>query len=171
MNVPRFSIRTLIALVTLAAVGCAALANPTDLWASAVFSGTLLILAAALLAAIARRSVGAVGFIACGAAYLGLILAPGAETNVVPHLLTSKGLVELEKSWHPPPQPTSVPANAPTVIPPGQGPFFASFTNDIFATWGSRFQRIGHCLFALLFAAVGGLLAAWLCARKQKAAH
>jgi hypothetical protein len=38
MTRPRYTLKTIFALFTLAAVGCAALVNPTELWVSAVFS-------------------------------------------------------------------------------------------------------------------------------------
>ena len=160
-----FTLRILFAVVTVAAIGCAALAKPTDLWASVVFSGTLGLLVIALLVAVARRSTGAVGFALCGCAYLGLILAPGAETNIVPNLVTSKVLVEAESHWHPS---TSIPLRVTYRI----RSYLKSTTNPLMttttippatATWQtSPFQRIGHCLFALLFAIVGSVVARWL---------
>ncbi len=147
----RFSLRGLFAVVTVAAIGSAALANPTDLWASVVFSGTLGLLVVALLVAVARRSAGAIGFALCGGVYLGLILAPGAETNIVPNLVTSKVLAGLDTWWHP------SEIDAYKILPSG------GFIGSIDPTWPNHpFQRIGHSLFALLFAIVGSVIARWL---------
>jgi len=159
MSKPRFSLKTILAVVTLAAVGCAALANPTGLWASVVFSGTLLVFFCATVAAFSRRA--AIPFAVFGWGYLALILLPAeADKTIVPHLITSKGLVELESWWYSPPQPTR-----DLAIAPG-GPVLAFFIEP---TWNSSpFQRIGHCLFALIFAALAAMVAGWLAARRNR---
>jgi hypothetical protein len=169
----RFSLRWLIALVTVAGVVSAALANPTQWWASGVFSGTLVLLCVALLVAVARRGearAAALGFAICGAFYLGLILAPGAETNIEPFLLTSKALHEAEARWYPDVRMSVNPpgvlrqrirfningTNSYSLISPGQTAAFSPPGWQI-----SSFQRVGHCLWALLFAASGSFVSRW----------
>jgi len=133
----RFSLRWVIALVTIAAVGCAALANPTDLTASFVSSGTFVIIACSVVFAFKRQTAAAVVFSLCGVAYLG-ILAPGGESNISLDVPTERALQFLDVRLY------GYPAS----------PF-------------SPFQRIGHCLLALLFAAIGGFLAGWLGTRER----
>ncbi len=167
----RFTLRGLFAVVTVAAIGCAALANPTDLWASVVLSGTLGLLIIALLVAVARRGaarVGANGFALCGCAYLGLILAPGAGTNIVPNLVTSKVLVEAESKWPPAVSLDKLIAAISRRVQPGSlKPIWIS-TASYTDRQTSPFQRIGHSLFALLFAIVGSVVTRWLWAGEAR---
>ena len=159
----RYSLRGLFAIVTVAAIGSAALANPTDLWASVVFSGTLGLLVVALLVAVARRSAGAIGFALCGGAYLGLILAPGAATNIVPNLVTSKVLVEIEPRQRTAVTGTFQPASTPNVSGNIVWAYTLAGASQGLQNWqATPFQRIGHSLFALLFAIVGSVVARWL---------
>lgn len=178
----RFTLRGLLITVTVAAIGSAALANPTDLWASVVFSGTLALLMFYLLLAVVRRGAAravAMGFVLCGGAYLALVLVPGAETNIVPNLVTSRVLTEAETAWH-----NSTPSvssiSSPSSIPLApQGNILTGFggsptvrlwsmvNGQVFVPGGSNwstspFQRIGHCLWTLLLATLGCVAARFL---------
>jgi hypothetical protein len=159
MSKPRFSLKTVLGVVTLAAVGCAALANPTELWASVVFSATLLVFFCATVAAFSRRA--AIPFAVFGWGYLALILWPGSETNILPNLVTSKLLVYVEELHH---------IEDAVMISAGDNPFAYWSTGPEFRTdWeGSPFIRIGHSLFALSFATVGGMVAGWLSSRRDR---
>ena len=65
----RFSLASLLSVVLFAAVGCAALANATELWRQAIITLTVLTLMAVSLAAIAWR--GNSGHFAVGFAVTG----------------------------------------------------------------------------------------------------
>jgi hypothetical protein len=89
----RFSIRAVMGLVLIVAVGVAALRYPTDLVASLVLSATVLLVGVAILGAIFRR--GAPRAFYAGAAlfglgYLVLAFGPWCETAVRPKLVTTR---------------------------------------------------------------------------------
>ena len=51
----RFSLLTLLGVVLVAAVGSAALANPTEIWRQVIVTGTVGILLIAILRAVSKR--------------------------------------------------------------------------------------------------------------------
>ena len=96
----RFSLLTLLAVVLVAAIGSAALANPTDLWRQVIVSGTVGILAVATLAAVAKRSASpfAWGFAVIGWLYLALVF--GSVFGLRSHLLTEAAVGRLYELIH-----------------------------------------------------------------------
>src|SRR3954470_585194 len=91
----RFSIRGVMALVLIVAVGIAALRSATGWAASLGFTMTLLGLSLAIPFAANRRGPGRAfwsAFVAFGFGYLLLAFGPWCETSIRPRLLTTKML-------------------------------------------------------------------------------
>jgi hypothetical protein len=89
----RFSLWTMMAVVSVFAVACAAFRSATETWASAAFTLSLGVLLFAVLAALFRRGESRVfwlGFVCFGVPYLVLTFGPWFAANVRDHLLTSK---------------------------------------------------------------------------------
>src|SRR4051812_43582759 len=89
---PRISIAWGLAAIGFCGVAFAALRSPSYLWASLLFSATLLVLGVAALGATfscgSRRAFW-VGFLAFGSGYLALCYGPWAATVVRPQLATT----------------------------------------------------------------------------------
>ena len=100
----KFSLRTLIAITSLAGVACAALAKPSEDWLTVVVSLTAAVLAIQLLrlsvlSGAARAS--AAGWLLFAASYLALVLGPWTREHVGPSLLTSQALQAAQTRWFP----------------------------------------------------------------------
>ncbi|MBI3463189.1 MAG: hypothetical protein HY000_09040 [Planctomycetes bacterium] len=110
----RFSLTSLMATVTLAALACVALRFASPLWAGAALMFTLTVLLVAVLGALFRRAEARafwLGMAVAGGAYLLLIFGPGFGNHVGARLLTT---VVLEYAR---------PIVVQTVSPPLQNPF------------------------------------------------
>lgn len=96
----RFSLLTLLGVVLVAAVGSAALANPTDTWCQVIVTGTVGILAAATLAATANRRASGFGrgFAVAGWLYVALVF--GGVFGLREHLLTEQAAGWLYERIH-----------------------------------------------------------------------
>lgn len=84
MKLLRVSIAGSMGIVLLAAVGFAALRNPTIVWASVLFTLTVMIFCSAILGAIAVRGPARLtwaGFAVFGWVYLGIAFGIGSESN------------------------------------------------------------------------------------------
>ncbi len=131
----RFSLSFLLLFVLVVALGCAALSYANEYWASAVLTVTLAALVLSVLAAVYRRGASRAfwaGFAIFGGCYLFLMYGPWfAELRM---LLATTKLVAYAQS--------KLQAEAPV------GTF------DL-ERW--YFEHIGHCLWALLLAGLGGL--------------
>jgi hypothetical protein len=91
----RFHLGTLVLVVLLVGVGLAALRESNENWDSGIFSLTLAVLSISVLLAIRRtdlRRAFWLGFALFGSAYLGLSLVPSIE----PRLVTTKMLAYLD---------------------------------------------------------------------------
>lgn len=161
----RFTIARVIAAIGFCGVGLAALRYASDWWASGVFSATLLSLAFAAAYAAQRRGPRRAfwaAFVAFGAGYLVLAFGPWCESAIRPRLVTAKLLDTLYPLLHPTPDPettvrvwdaaTGKPVTGVSFTPDGK--FVATGSPQTPAPRG--FQDIGHSLFALLLAAIGG---------------
>ena len=179
----RFKIRSIIGFIVICGVALAALKESTDLWEKGVFSVTLLILLVAALFAIHRRGASRafwLGFALFGSVYLGLSLIPAVEARLV----SSQGLAYLHSRL--PGQ--ALETYAFTVSTMGSGSSNTQLSTlalspsgsqlatgssngsvqvwdlsnaNFPATWGGapeNFVRIGHTLFALLLAWIGGIV-------------
>ena len=178
----RFHIGSLLILVLLLGVGFAALREANDLWDGIVLTAALCVLLVSVLYAIHRRDERRafwLGFALVGWGYLGLIAIPSIEAR----LLTTRALAYLDSKVPGRPitymvQPWGGPINnsgqgVTAVAFSPQGNLLAGSTNsaswNVYSTttgklvWSGggtteNFLRIGHSLFALILAWVGGKL-------------
>lgn len=162
----RFSIAGLMLSVAIAGAAFAALRADSPLAADATFSVTLGVLLLAILAVFYRggqRRAFWVGFAIFGWGYIALAFAPCFQTEVRPHLVTSR-LLDVAH---------------PHIIglPPGT---FAHFDNywladRVTGKWslvktgtGEAFDRTGHSLATLVLGLVGGMLGRCLFATRSR---
>ena len=188
----RFSLRQLLAFVAFVAVGCGGLIRPTVFLASLIFTATLVVLLAAVLAAVGRKGTARVfwiGFAIAGSGYLWMAHWADEESYTVSTqwrlqttgpLFTTKLLALAHEALHPPPpggfggmpggmggmgggggmfalplEPTAAPVFGQMAIPsPGSAATAAAYVTQM-----NAFMRIGHSLWALVFAYLGGQLA------------
>jgi hypothetical protein len=171
---PRVSISRLLAVVAFSAVGFAALANPTDLWASCLFSLALATFGLACLGAAFARGPSRAGFTGMatfGWGYLVLAFSPWFCAEVRPHLVTTWVIDNLS-----PPSLGILKCPDDDTVLPGAGNL--TYPVSGFQPWnsitpatapasaiGAR-ERIGHSIFAFVFAFMGGLAARLLAARR-----
>jgi hypothetical protein len=174
----RFSLLTLLGVVLVAAVGSAALANPTDTWRQVIVTGTVAILSVATLATVTKRSAFAAGFAVMG--WLYFVLAFSRVLNVREHLLTERAVVWLHGKVHhdisedlilpqlPGPGSPVVPLryDSPRLTPAA----FAGYNmSSPILSKVYNFAMIGRFLWTLLLATIGGLFASWLGRRRDRA--
>jgi hypothetical protein len=193
MNRVRISIAGLMGLVVLAAIGLAALIHPTRMVANGIFSLTLGLGFAAVVAAVASEGRGRsawIGAAICGWGYLALSLGPWFEGETGPHLITT-ALIDRSFDLLGPPngQPVMVlGASSGSAHPPGnwvrtkwdrpqdtfdlnrnasnQG-YFDRLAPPVFVPdVPYSFYRIAHSVCGLGAGLAGGLLA-WGLARKS----
>ncbi|HUT87912.1 MAG TPA: hypothetical protein VMY37_00305 [Thermoguttaceae bacterium] len=178
----RFSLRQLMAFVAFVAVGCGGLIRPSVYLASLIFTATLVMLLVAILAAVGRKGSARVfwiGFAIAGSGYLWLAHWADEESYTVSTdwrlqttgpLFTTKLLRLAHGALHPAPQ--GYPAGTgffALPLEPALAPVFGQMgvrsprpTPAAAATYETEldaFMRIGHSLWALLFAYLGGQLA------------
>jgi hypothetical protein len=178
----RFSLRQLLGLVTFVAIACGGLVRPSPTSASAIFTLTLAVLLVAVLAAVGRKGSQRafwIGFAIAGWGYLWLAHWPDDERYFTNRswelqtngpLLTTKLLRLAHNALHPPPDGGfggggffSIPVEQTGGPARALGLPFAQFSPprpmpvDYEANLNA-FMRIGHSLWALLFAYLGGLL-------------
>lgn len=169
----RFTIRGLIALVTLVAVAVAALRDGSAFWDSVTFSATLFILVSSILSAIhfsGRSRAFWIGFALCGSVYFGVSLLPEVRTR----LLTTRALaylgrlipsvrVDLTNNQDPEERSKVLMPNGSTR--PGVVLGIEGGTGKLYASRGGPseyFYPIGHSLWALVLGLLGGLLSRYL---------
>jgi hypothetical protein len=189
----RYSLAAMLIAVVVVSVGCAAITHPTPLWSQIVFTGVVVLLLAATVAAVVGGPRPfAAGLAIFGWGYLLLTSGPWAA-SVRPHLLTETALARLEPlvvdasaaNWQ-------VWRNSPVLYGGYGGDFFDVDNNDgrwttssslnintvnyaslpyslIAAGNGNPWLRqIGHSLWAILFGVAGGAAARLAAARKGK---
>jgi hypothetical protein len=165
MRLPRFTIAGLMGLVVVVAVGVAALRFASDLWAGILLMPTLGTLGAAVLAFHERT--GSLrswwrGFALFGWGYLVLAMGPWASEAIAPHLPTTAGLDALYARMHPDSEAQADLDVANTRL---RGGIVLATSNSA----PEPFLRVGHCLWALLVACVGGVVGRALHARGERA--
>ena len=158
----RASLAQLLGVVAVGGVSLAALHRADQTWAAAMFTAAAgAILVAILGAAFGRGPTRAfcAGFALFGAAYL--LLAYGEGTT---YLLLTTRLLQAAIQW---PGVWRAPLREPAVAVPG-GPGAVLPGQPIgemerFVRWNdsslTAFESVGHCVFALLAAVAGGLVA------------
>jgi hypothetical protein len=179
----RITIARLIAAIGFIGLGLAALRFATELWASLVFTSTLLVLALAATYAAQRRGPRRAfwsAFVAFGVGYMVLAFGPWCETAIRPRLLTTKVLDALYPLVTPGPEGTEAlwdyaTARRGTRFSP-DGRILHVWNPDPSvriwwwpdATRQARFQTIGHSLFALLPAVIGGTASRYFHAHRDE---
>jgi hypothetical protein len=143
---PRFrlTISGMSAVILVCAILLAAARSPNDLWSTAAFSASLLVLGVALIGALfarrARRTYWA-GFAVLGWGYMLIVFGPWCDTHIAPLLITRSvfELVHFRFQGDLPERPYV------RVIAPGLVMF--------------GYQQIAHSLTAVLLGLLGGTLA------------
>ena len=172
----QFSLRWLFGATAFVAVACTALLNATELWQSLFVSAMLATLVLSILLVVySRQSVRAfwVGFCVCGWAYYLLVSYYLDEKGVhiadpfkgKPSQLVSTRLLELAYQRAIPLVRTSGdPFMQPIPPPDGSNDSDEHRRMGLMANYPnfSCFVNIGHCLWTLLFAGVGGRIARFL---------
>jgi hypothetical protein len=193
----RFSIRTLMALVLVSAVGLAAIRNANELWAKVMTIVALAFVCVAVVWAIlrcGRERAWWLGFAVLGGVYLFVSFSPLRYRLGTTHLLeyvhakvAGSSIATFEISRF---DQNSIlyrivttdggvsertVANSVYYSTPGQD-FLVSMAPP--NRWRSMlpgavnfdaFQRVGHSLFALLAGLMGGTVAVWFYARRERA--
>ncbi len=185
---PRITIARLIAAIGFIGVCLAALRFATDWWASVVFTSTLLALALAATYAAQRRGPRRAfwsAFVAFGVAYMVLAFGPWCETAIRPRLATSKLLDTLFPLLHPTADTAVLHPSTDTAVrvwdaATGKPVRGVSFSPDgRVVGWNRKaaspqgpahghFQDIGHSLWALLLAAIGGTVSGYFYANRDE---
>jgi WD40 repeat protein len=192
----RFRIGTFLTLIIVLSVGFAALRESDDTWDSEIFTLTLGALLVSILLAIHRsekKRAFWLGFALLGAAYLGLSLVPSIESR----LITTKALAFLESrisdrpivisgrvwdTWSRNLGQNNQSINSTSIAFSPQGNLVASGNQGVIRVWdvsggnplgtwsgtAENFVRIGHSLFALIIALVGGRLSDYLYAKNRQ---
>jgi hypothetical protein len=166
----RFSIRALMASVVASAIGLAALRDANAMWAVIMLLVALSAIDAAILAAVlmpGRPRAWWAGFAAFSGGYLVAGLSPaGLE------LSTTRALGYVHSQVLKPPEAWSVPQVADSASPslaapsvPPVNPWRAALPG---AADLAAFERVGHSLFALLAGLVGGTVAVFVHARRER---
>jgi hypothetical protein len=187
----RFNIASLLVIILVLGVGFAALRESNDLWESALFTATIGILLVSVLLAVYRQGLPRafwLGFAVFGWSYLALAVLPAINAR----LITTKALSYIDSkvqsrgssavgatpywdSWSQNGQVQSAVfgLGGQPRIAGGQGQEWivdASTGQFVLTFRGSsaNFIRIGHSLFALLMAWLGGRLARRLSQRSSQ---
>jgi hypothetical protein len=155
----RVTISGLMIFILACGVGAAALANPTSVWDSIVFTATLLILTASIPLAVYRNRPFWLGFAVFGWSYLLAGLIPRVEAR----LLTTEALTRLDSlaaSGRAEVQ-LMVSSGGDHLVHGGQVRLWDARTGMLLPPGGAasaHFVQIGHGLFALLAGLAGGIM-------------
>jgi hypothetical protein len=172
----RLSIGHLLGVVGFCGIGFAALADPSELWASCLFTLALCVLGLICLGAAfgqgqRRASYAGAGFFGWG--YMLLAFGPWFASEVRPHLATTWVINNLPQRnpgigiLECPDDNTVVPGPPPSFPIGGFQRWAFSTPVTMPASFVDSRQRIGHCLFALIATLVGRIAAQSFVARSQ----
>jgi hypothetical protein len=164
-------------LVVVVAVAVAALRFASELWAGILLMLPLGVLGAAVLAFHERtgsRRVWWRGFALFGWGYVALAMGPWASEAIAPNLPTTAGLDTLYARMHPSAKDSdaidtfslssssiissTVTSTGTMLVGAGTPPRTLVFTGAVATPTPEHFRRVGHCLWALLVAGVGGVV-------------
>jgi hypothetical protein len=154
----RYSIRSLMAVVILAAIGLAALRNANELWAGLMLLVALATIGVTLLGTVisrGRERTWWAGFAFFAGGYLLLAEGPWFSPWLQPRLGTTHLLNELHSRLMPP-------VSGDTVEAQQVAAAMRAASLDVL-------QRLGHSLFALLVGLAGGIIAGRFHARTEGA--
>jgi hypothetical protein len=185
----RFSIRTLMAFVLVSAIGLAALRNANELWAGALLLVALAAAGAAVLGAIflrGREQAWWAGFALFSGGYLVAAICPVQSPLATTQMLIYIHPVVTSSETGPPVYPifwrqrAQALAKIERLKAEGRGPadaaldsamkLLANLNTQLAGTPNQdEFIRVGHSLLSLLAGLVGGMVARWFCARRERA--
>lgn len=156
----RLRIDTLLVLIIALGVGFTALRESNDTWDGGVFTLAMGALLVSILLAIhgtGERRAFWLGFALFGVAYLGLTLVPPIESR----LITAKLLAYIDSR--------SIPTG-PGTFDDYNGSVDLYVANNLqpYAPYLDHFLQIGHSLFALIAAFVGGRLSGYLYGKNRE---
>jgi hypothetical protein len=168
------SIAGLMALVGVVALGVFGLREGTEVWASATFMATAVLLLGAVLNVLhgrgARRATWG-GFALFGWAYLAWSFCPWSGMDAkAPPMVTAWMLDELNARIHPEPEYFPNPQySAPPTPPPNLyvSPMILAPGAVVWRGNVESYRQVGHCLCAVLLGGVGALWARIAYARGQ----
>ncbi|MBW3595727.1 MAG: hypothetical protein KY475_00465 [Planctomycetes bacterium] len=171
----RFSMAALLALVSFAAVGCAALIKSNELWRQTTITLTIGVLLTATLAAIIgradRRGV-ATGFALYGWAYI--LLSFVSPLGLRDDLLTNKSVAWLYQMAHENDSAVQASSPQPAIVYSLDGRLVVQGSGDAVRLWDAasrqqivagsvvsyeNFGDIGHSLWAIIVACLGAIAA------------
>ena len=170
----RFSIAGVMVVVLLLAVGFAGLRTASAIWASAVFTLTVTLLAGAMLGAVACRGPSRIAWLGFGVFGWTYLLAtfwlwPGPNGVSAPPFLTKALLDSFQPSLRTAgvitldPGPTGEMSTEPPPMPMSPRRFAGRIVNLL------HYRRIGHTLAAIVFGLLGALLGTLFSARSETA--
>jgi hypothetical protein len=154
----RFSIKTLMAVIVVSAIGLAVLRTANELSAGLMLLGAVAAVCVALMGAVILRGTdraSCAGFVFLGGIYLACAFAPWLSGEFQPIPGTSQILEDLFSQI----APLTTGGNTP---------------EEQSMAWIARqarlasFCQIGHCLFGLLAGLIGGTVAVWLYRRRLR---
>jgi hypothetical protein len=175
----RFPIAAVMLSILPIAVGLAALRDPSELWASSLFTATIMALLVSILGTVARRGAARMaflGFALFGSSYLVLAFGPWPWINpdglrpppLVTRILLDRlrageaGLasnwkdIRLNAQWYGQfPQLASSPADL-TIVPPPSGTVTAGSLNLLFDI--SPYKQVAHLVMALVAGVLGAIV-------------
>ena len=166
MNPATFGIRHLLVLIFLVAFATVSLVFATQLWASVWFStSATLVLLATSLAILSSRKAFCVGFAVFGCGYWLALYFSGLSADHTPpsRRLESPMITTQFLSWS---YDNVLPTihDEPKPLFDGNG---APMNKTRYPTFSS-FVRVGHSLFSLAFAILGGVVTRWFVASESR---
>jgi hypothetical protein len=175
----QFSLRTLLIGVVAASLALAAMRYSTSAWTTGVVTVTILLLIASTALAFSSRIDRRpfwIGFAVCGWAYLVVIGSTGfVAPEFALRLATTKSVEFLRDKFHPPedfnePQQRFRFAPALPLLPSQVIKNTYSYQTDTdndYPAVAWNFLLIGHCLWAIILATLGGVLARFAAGRSR----
>ena len=163
----RFTIRRMMIILPIIAVGFAALREPfSEVWASVAFALTVIVLLTATIGAILKREASWVGFALFGWASLSLPFGPLRPSDAVPiptpltTMLLKAASVRLHRGL-------TMPPGGSTVEYPVQAAVYAPFDGRLYRV-PYAFLQTGNSLFSLIVASGGSVIARVLVTRQDQ---
>jgi hypothetical protein len=163
----RISVRSLMAVVLVSAIGLAALRNANDWSAGIMLLVALMATGTAILGAIFLRNrerAWWTGFALFGGAYLALTFSPWLSETFRAKLATAHLIKEMYTSKF---QTPLLPRVKVTEINMDSGVTKSRWVTPTKPSY-EHFQSVGHSLFALLAGLLGGTVAVWFYARQTR---
>ena len=162
----QFSLRTLLIFIVAASLALAAMKFATSAWADAVVNVTIFGLLFSVVLAVYRRPFW-IGFAICGIGYLVLVEAHFAS-DFVDRLITTRSVESLRDIFHP--EADYYPAGWNRGLSAGADSEVLNRGMHAWDAMAHNCRLIGTCLWVLILAALGGMLAQFAAGRQNRAA-